>query len=129
MTKEFKQLTRPLLVLFVIINTLLIVFRSRMEAKKIDVDVTIVANLLLFIVTIINLYFQSKNLQNPNSAAVIRGVMAGTFLKLMILAASVIIYLVAAGEGRSINAVFVGMGLYVIYTWLEVRLSLKLKRH
>lgn len=128
MSKEFKQLTRPLLVLFVIINTLLIVFRSRMEAKKIDVDVTIVANLILFIVTIVNLYFQSKNLQNPNSAAVIRGVMAGTFIKLLILAASVIIYLVAAGEGRSINAVFVGMGLYVIYTWLEVRLSLKLKR-
>ena len=128
MSKEFKSLVRPLIVLFVLTTGLFIVFGSRMEAKKIDQNVVIAANLILFIVTLVNLYFQSKNLQNPNSAAVIRGVMAGTFIKLLVLAAAVIIYLVAAGEGRSINAVFVGMALYVIYTWLEVKISLKLKR-
>jgi RsiW-degrading membrane proteinase PrsW (M82 family) len=128
MSKEFKSLVRPLIVLFVLTTGLFIVFGSRMEAKKIDQNVVLAANLILFIVTLVNLYFQSKNLQNPNSAAVIRGVMAGTFIKLLVLAAAVIIYLVAAGEGRSINAVFVGMALYVIYTWLEVKISLKLKR-
>jgi hypothetical protein len=128
MSKEFKSLLRPLVVLFVLTSALFIVFGSRMEAKKIDQTVVIIANLLLFIVTLVNLFFQSKNINNPNPNAVIRGVIAGTFIKLFILAAAVIIYLFTAGESRNVNAVFVGMGLYVIYTWLEVRISLKLKR-
>lgn len=75
-----------------------------------------------------NVYFQHKNSQNPNPNAVIRGVMAGTFLKLFVLAAATLIYLFNAGEDRSVNAVFVGMGLYIIYTWLEVRISLRMNQ-
>jgi hypothetical protein len=52
--------------------------------------------------------------------------MGGMFLKLFALAGAVIIYLLAAGPARSVNAVFIGMGLYIIYTWLEVRISLRL---
>ena len=75
----------------------------------------------------LNIYFQSKNIHNPNPNAVIRGVMAGMFLKLFGLAAAAVIYLFAAGSNRSVYAVFAGMGLYIIYTWLEVRISLQLK--
>jgi cobalamin biosynthesis protein CobD/CbiB len=127
MTKEFKALIRPLVIFFVLSTALFIIFGNKMEAKKIAFGVVIAANLLLFVVTILSLFFQSKNINNPNPNAVIRGVIAGTFIKLFMLAAAVIIYLLTAGESRSVNAVFVGMGLYIIYTWLEVRISLKLK--
>jgi hypothetical protein len=126
MTQEFRKLTRPLTILFIITTALFIVFRSRLELKKVNAEVLIYANVLLFGVTMLNLYFQVRNLRNPNPNAVIRGVMAATFLKLFVLGAAVIIYLVAAGEARSVNAVFGGMALYIIYTWLEVRISLKL---
>lgn len=127
MTKEFVRLTRPIYILFIIINIVPIFFNNKLEAFKINVNVVIAANLLLFIISMFNLYFQSKNINNPNRSAVIRGVMAGTFLKLMGLAAATLIYLVVAGANRSVNAVFVGMGLYIIYTWLEVKISLQLK--
>lgn len=127
MTKKYVQFIRPLIVAFVIINGLLIPFRARLTAKGIDGDVVICANLLLFFFSILNIYFQSRNINNPNPNAVIRGVMAGMFLKLFGLAAAVMIYLFAAGAGRSVNAVFLSMGLYIIYTWLEVRISLRLK--
>ena len=127
MTRDFRTLTRPLYLFFIIANALFLVFGKQMEAKHISQTVVIVANLLLFGITLLNLYLQHKNINNPNPNAVVRGVVAGTFLKLLILAASVIIYLLAAGDGRSVNAVFVGMGLYIIYTWIEVRISLKLK--
>ena len=128
MTKEFSRLIRPLLVLFVMANALLLVFQDRLVIKKVNVDVVIIANILLFVVSIGNIYFQMRSLRNPNLSpgTVIRGLMAGTFLKLMVLAAAVIIYLVAAGKDRSVNSVFVGMGLYIIYTWLEVKISLRL---
>ena len=127
MTKEFVRLTRPVYILFIIINIVPIIFSNTLDACKINVNVVIAANLLLFIISMLNLYFQSKNINNPNRSAVIRGVMAGTFLKLMGLAAATLIYLVVAGANRSVNAVFVGMGLYIIYTWLEVKISLQLK--
>lgn len=127
MNKDYKVLTRPLVILYVITTALFIVFRPRLEAKGINPAVVISADLLLFAVTMINLYLQFRSINNPNPNAVVRSVLGGTFLKLFVLAAAVIIYLLAAGPGRSINAVFVGMALYIIYTWLEVRISLRLK--
>jgi hypothetical protein len=128
MRKEYGELTRPLLILFVIVNGLAIAFQKKLAAKNVSLDVVLAANLLLFAVSGANIWFQLKSLRkpNPNSAAVIRGLMAGTFLKLFVLAAAVMIYLVAAGEGRSINAVFFAMALYILYTWIEVRISLRL---
>jgi hypothetical protein len=126
MKKEYARYTRPLTLLFIIINGLVLAFQNRLEGKKINADVVVWANLLLFIVSLVNLYFQLKALRNPNPNVSIRGLMAGTFLKLFVLAAATIIYLLAAGENRSVNAVFVGMGLYIVYTWLEVKISLRL---
>lgn len=112
--------------MFIILNGVLIALQHKLENKKISIDVVLCANLLLFLVSMANIYFQIKSLRNANPNAAIRGVMAGTFIKLFVLAAAAMIYLFAAGEGRSVNAVFVGMGLYIIYTWMEVKISLRL---
>jgi hypothetical protein len=126
MKKNFTILSRPLTILFVITTALFIVFGKRMETKNISQTVVISANLLLYIVTMINLLFQVRALSNPNPNVVVRGIMAGTFLKLLVIAAAACIYLLVAKQTRSVNAVFVGMALYIIYTWLEVRISLRL---
>ena len=116
----------PLIISFFIVAVFLFVSADQLTVKHINVLVVQVANLLLFSFSTLNIYFQKKNINNPNPNAVIRGVMSGMFLKLFGLAAAAVIYLFAAGENRSVNAVFVGMGLYIIYTWLEVRISLRL---
>jgi hypothetical protein len=126
MGKEFRFFTRPLSLLYIITTALMLALQNKLAQYKIDLVVAVSANLILFMVTRFNIYFQMKNLRNPNPNAVIRGVMAATFLKLFVLGAAVIIYLLAAGKDRSINAVFLGMGLYIIYTWLEVKISLRL---
>ncbi len=126
MTKNYLQLIRPLIITFLIVNGMLIPFHEPLAAKGVDGDVVIAANFLLFAFSLLNIYFQSRNINNPNPNAVIRGVMAGMFLKLFGLAAAAMIYLLAAGSGRSVYAVFMSMGLYIIYTWLEVRISLRL---
>ncbi len=114
-------------VLYIMITGLVLLFEDRLAVKEISAPVIIGGNTLLLLFSVLNLYFQQKNINNPNGSAVIRGVMAGTFLKLMGLAAAALIYLVAAGPSRNVNGVFVCMGLYIIYTWLEVRISLRLK--
>lgn len=126
MLKEYRKLIRPLGVLFILVTTILLAFRTLLNEIKVDATVVICANTLLFLATIMTIFFQYKNLNNPNPNAMVRGVMAGMFLKLFGLSAAVLIYLFAAGANRSVNAVFVGMGLYIVYTWLEVRISLRL---
>lgn len=127
MEKESKSWVIPFVVLYVIVDLISLPLAGWMEAHQIKMLVVIGANTLLFAVSVLNILFQQKNMQNPNPAAVIRGVMAGTFIKLMGLAAAAIIYLLAAGEARSVNAVFVALLLYIAYTWLEVRISLRMK--
>ncbi len=113
--------------LFIVVTGLSVAFHEKLLRYDTNTWVIAGANAVLFLSTFLNLRFQEKNLNNPNPSAVIRGVMAGTFLKLFVLAAAAIIYLIAAGAGRSVNAIFAGMGLYIIYTWFEVRISLQMK--
>ena len=127
MEQKNKHWSIPFISIFVVITGVVLAFAAKLEDYKINWVVVMGANIILFVFSIFNIYFQQKNINNPNQAAVIRGVMAGTFLKLMGLAAAALIYLVAAGANRSVNAVFAGMGLYIVYTWFEVKISLKLK--
>lgn len=123
---SFFSLTRSLWILFLLVIVLVFPLMDTLAGWKVNGYVVIGANALLFATSLLNLFLQWKNLQRGQDGAIIRGVMAGTFLKLFVLAGGAIIYLLAAGANRSVNAVFGGMGLYIIYTWLEVRISLRL---
>ncbi len=126
MKPRFLSLISPILKVGSLVTVAILAGWSILNGKGINAMVVLIANLILFLATLINLYFQFRNLDNPNPNAIIRGIMAGMFLKLFGLAAAVLIYLLAAGENRNVNAVFAGMGLYIIYTWLEVKISLRL---
>lgn len=125
--KETKSWYLPFVIVFVLVATISFFLRESLAAVKISWQVVMGANLLLFLFAVLNSYAQLKTIANAKPAAVIRGVMLGTFLKLIGLAVAIVIYLVVAGQGRSKNAIFVGMGLYFVYTWLEVRISLRMK--
>ncbi|MFX5817193.1 hypothetical protein ABTE26_20070, partial [Acinetobacter baumannii] len=64
--------------------------------------------------------FKASDDKNPH--AMVRGVMSGVVLKLFVLGGAAFIYLYVAGASRNTNALFVSMALYIIYTWLEVRI-------
>lgn len=116
------------MLLFVLLNSLLLVFGSRLRAAGIDPDVVLVTNVLLFVITLANLYFLARSIAGGNPQAVVRGMMAGSLLKLFLLAAAFFIYLMIVKEKRNAPAVYIGMGLYSVYTWLEVRTALRLNR-
>lgn len=103
-------------------------FGTWLDEKKIDHTVLIYGNLLLFIITLIACYIYARALASDNAHAFVRSVMMVSFLKLMTIAISVFIYLIAAGESRSIYAVVVSMLFYIIYTVLEVGGAMKINR-
>lgn len=126
MFKEKRKLFLPLVVLMILVNTIAALFGSALQQKHIDGMVIIAANTLLFIICASSLYMQIRSMNNTNPHAMVRGVMGSVVLKLFVLGTAAFIYLYAAGENKSVNALFISMGLYIVYTWLEVRIAMRL---
>ncbi|MEI6585052.1 MAG: hypothetical protein WCL56_03155 [Sediminibacterium sp.] len=117
----------PISIVFVMVTIVSLVFSSQLNAFKIDQLVVIGANTLLFVFSLYNVAQHNKAMQQTNPHAMIRGVMGSVILKLFVLGTAAFVYLYNAGENKNINGLFIGMALYLLYTWLDVRIGLTVK--
>jgi hypothetical protein len=127
MRRLFDKQMMPLWTVFLLVSGLLVIFWNKLPAKQINPWVVLIGNALLFGIALLNIAYHRASLQKKNPQAVLRSVMGATMVKLFVLAALVIIYLVSAGSARSIYGVIACMGLYIIYSWLETKILLQLK--
>lgn len=127
MKKNLFSLLLPLFIAAILIATMTAAGSEWLLNKKINPMVVQAANLTLLITSCLNIFFQKRNLQQPNPQAVMRGIIGATMVKLFFLASLVLVYIIAAGEKRSVYAVIVSMGCYIVYSWIETRISLRLK--
>lgn len=127
MKKKLFSLLLPLFIAAILIATMTAAGSEWLLNKKINPMVVQAANLILLITSCLNIFFQKRNLQQPNPQAVMRGIIGATMVKLFFLASLVLVYIIAAGEKRSVYAVIVSMGCYIAYSWIETRISLRLK--
>lgn len=116
---------RPLLIFFVIVNSCVLVWKERLTNAGIQYEVVTIANILLFLFTLAGLTMQIKAASNKNPNAIVRAVMAGMGIKLIGFATALLIYISMSGKDKSNLSIYISLGLYFIYTWLEVRLFLK----
>lgn len=114
---------------FVLVTGMLALSWKLLPAKNINPWVVFTANALLLGVSLLNIAYHRASLKKKNPQAVLRSVMASTMVKLFVLAALAMIYLLGAGAGRSVYAVILSMGLYIIYSWMETKILLQLKSH
>ncbi|MFZ6023024.1 MAG: hypothetical protein ACOYVG_01060 [Bacteroidota bacterium] len=116
---------KPVLVLFLVINIAVLLSKKWLLTVGIKFEVITVANILLFLFTLVSLLLQIKAASNKNANAMVRAVMAGMGIKLIGFATALLIYISMAGKEKSNPSVYLCLGLYVLYMWLEVRLFLK----
>ena len=122
-----KQVFLPFVLVFLVVNLVALGFTGLLKGWKIDNKVVIGANILLFLISIYNCVQHLKVIKSTNPHAMVRGVMGSTVIKLFVLGAAAFIYLYNAGEQININGLFIGMGLYILYTWMDVRVALIVK--
>jgi hypothetical protein len=127
MKTRFQQLYIPLIVLFGLVNAGCFLFSDSLKLKQIDPIMVAGANTLLFVICSIGLRTQIKSVNNSNPHAMVRSVMGSVVLKLFVLGTAAFIYLYNVGEAQSVNGIFLSMGLYILYTWLEVKMAMKIK--
>jgi hypothetical protein len=120
-TRKSRNAIAPMLVFFLLVNSFCIIFKNWLDAKAIDHMVVIVANCILFILSIFIFLMHKRSAQNTNPHVFVRSVMAGTFIKLIVIAGAVTVYLFTAGENKSVYGIVAGIGLYFVYTFIEVK--------
>ncbi len=128
MQKNYLSLTLPLVILFIALASIIFFLGEKLRAYHISDSVLLVANFLLLLVSSFNIWMHSKAAQNKNPHVFSRSVMGGTFIKLMVFGAAAVIYLLISGEQRSVYAIFVSMFMYILYTVIEVRITLQLNQ-
>jgi hypothetical protein len=122
MGKNIRQrLLLRFFIVFIIVTAIAMVLAQWLDANKINHYVVMGANTLLLILAGIATFMHIKAAANPNPNVFVRSVMGATLLKLMVIVIVLAVYLFTAGQNKSIYAVFAGMGLYIVYTVIEVR--------
>jgi len=118
---DYRKYFLPILGIFILGNSFCLIFKKFLLAKNVDPTVLLGANIILFLLSVIALIMHMNAVKNPNPNVFVRSVMAASFIKFMVIALAAVAYLALAKENRNIHAVVASMGLYVIYTVIEIR--------
>jgi len=115
---------RQPLTYFWVFSNFLFLFLDRngvFEKAGMDSTVIIVGNFIIFLVFIISFWLTVRSFRSVNTQAFVRAIYFGFIIKFFVIALSAFIYIMIARKQVSKNALFVCMGLYIIYAVLEVR--------
>lgn len=116
----------PVLLVFIVLNGFLISGKNMLQRWNIDRDVVIIGNALLFIITLISFLLALRGLKNPNPHAFVRSVYMSVMLKLFTCIIAAFVYISMYQSNLNKPALFICMGLYLVYTFLEIAGLMKL---
>jgi hypothetical protein len=126
MTKQRVKSFLPIVLVFVILNGFFISAKNMLVRWGVDQDVVIMGNLFLFILAMVSFLLGLRGLKNPNPHAFVRSVYTSMMLKLFISIIAAFIYISMYRDNLNKPALFICMGLYLVYTFTEVSILTKL---
>ena len=116
----------PIALLFVLLNALAIAGRSTLEGWGMSQNVFLGGNLLLFAITFFSFLIAERGLQDKNPHAFVRSVYTSILIKLFVCVIASFIYIWMNKKDINKPALFTCMGLYLVYTFLEVSVLTKM---
>ena len=116
----------PVILFFIALNAFFLSGKNMLSRWGMDQDVVILGNVLLFIITLLSFMLGLKGLKNPNPHAFVRSVYSSMMLKLFLCIIAVFIYVSMNRTGYNKPALFTCMGLYLVYSFMEVSILMKL---
>lgn len=126
MRKNSRKPFMPVIVLFVVLNGFFIAAKGLLARYNFNQDVLIIGNAFLFLITLITFLMSRRSLQNPNPHAFVRAVYGSIIIKLFASMIVAMIYIFTFKKELNKPALFTVMGLYLVYTFLEVSVLTRL---
>ena len=118
----------PIALTFVLSSLFIWIARSLLAGWDMDYRVLLVGDSILFLATGLSFYLYSKALRNANVQVFLRMLYASLLIKMVFCIAATLLYLFLAGGEVSKHAIIGCFGLYVLYTFLEVKVLMQLSK-
>jgi hypothetical protein len=118
----------PLVLLFALLNCGFIAMEKWFQGKGIDTDVLMLGNLILFVATLLSFIVYIRSLKKAGPGAALRGMYGSFMIKFFTCLAAVAVYLAVFKKDVNKPALIICMGLYIIYTVIEVATLQKMLR-
>jgi hypothetical protein len=112
--------------LFVILTGFFVASKTTLEKRNIDQGLLIAGNLVLFLVTLTSFLLLSRGLHAANPHTFVRSMYGSFILKFFAIAIAAFIYIMLAKKAVNKPALIACMFLYVVYTFIEVSVLLKM---
>ena len=128
MTNDLFKKFIPVIVLFVLINLPVLLFKTFLAESGFEISFLLIANALLFVLTLFGFFIQSKTVSSSNVNAFIRGIYSSLLLKMFVIVAAIFIYIYVTGGKINKPSLFTSMVFYLLYTAVEVVQLMKLAR-
>jgi len=119
----------PIAVIFVVTSLLFAAAHGWLVARNIDYMVLLAGNLILFLATALSFYLYSRTLRNSNVQVFLRMMYSSLLIKMAVCLAATLLYLFLTGGKVSKGGILGCFVLYVVYTWLEVKILMRLIRN
>lgn len=118
----------PAILLFIILTAAFLLIKKQLDEWGFDPAVMMTGNLTLFVIILVSYLMCVKGLQTKNNHAFFRLVYGSFIIKLIFLAAAAFIYIMMAKKNVNKPALFFCMGLYIVYTFIEVNTLMKISK-
>ena len=116
----FKNRTKWVLILFIAINLLGLLAQKEILHLSIKINFVLVVNAMLLLMYFVNT-IRIRQLDKANPNAMIRSVMMGTLLKMVVFVTVAMVYTTQVKVPVGMSTLMTSMGLYLFYTWLEIK--------
>jgi hypothetical protein len=115
----------PIILFFIILNGFFVGGRTMLQRWGADQNVLIIGNAFLLLITLLSYGLAKRGLTHPNPHQFVRSVYSSILLKLFVCLIAAFVYIAIYKRDLNKPAFFTLMGLYLVYTFLEVSLLTK----
>lgn len=112
-------------IIIVLAIFLLIPLKSTLN---LDSKLLLVANFFFYILTLISIAVQKKQLNNENPNVYVRAVIGSMMIRMFATIIAVLIYVKLVENKYDAASLFIGLSLYLVYLALEVKTMMKLNQ-
>jgi hypothetical protein len=116
----------PVIFIFVVLTGFFVSGKNILQRWNVDQDVVIIGNALLFIITLFSFLLSQRGLEHSNPHVFVRSVYLSMMLKLFACIIAAFVYISMYQTNLNKPALFICMGLYLVYTFLEVSVLMKM---
>ncbi|HEX6848851.1 MAG TPA: hypothetical protein VF144_17825 [Chitinophagaceae bacterium] len=128
MSKQSIKNFLPAILVFLALNSGFLLMMKKLEGWGFDYSVLIFGNLIVFGISFLAYWMAIKGLTTSNNHAFFRWVYGSIMIKLFLLAGVAFVYIMMNKNEVNKPALFFCMGLYVVYTFIEVSGLMKVNK-